>query len=70
MSYIRNPILNAYKMAFKILPNRGVSVFIDGQAGRRMLDKYMEQASFEVSNFGNFALNPISNQMESPGKRR
>lgn len=56
------------KMAFKILPHSTVSIFIDAEAGRGMLNKNMQHALLQVLQLGEFLFYDRGDEVETPLK--
>ena len=56
-------------MAFKIYSYRWIRIFINGQTGRRMLDKNVQHALAKGFNFWNRMQHCVSDQMKTPGVR-
>ncbi len=59
----------AIKVALKILPHRGVSILVDCEGGRGVLDKYVQQPNGNLAQLRQLRQHVLSNQMK-PARAR
>lgn len=52
----------------EVFSHRRICIFIDGQSGRGMLDKYMKDTRLDLSHFRKMPFYQMGYQMKSPRK--